>query len=65
MAARKRGCRVIGLTGAGGKKLAGLCDACVLVPSHRTARVQEAHITIAHIWCEVVDAEIGSAPAQI
>ena len=59
MAARKRGCRVIGLTGAGGKKLAGLCDACVLVPSSRTARVQEAHITIAHIWCEVVDAEVG------
>jgi D-sedoheptulose 7-phosphate isomerase len=64
MAARKRGCRVIGLTGAGGKKLAGLCDACVVVPSSRTARVQEAHITIAHIWCEVVDAEVGAVAAQ-
>ena len=55
MAARSRGCKVIGLTGKSGKKLAGLCDAGVLVPSDRTARIQEAHITIAHIWCETVD----------
>lgn len=61
MEARKRGCTVIGLTGRNGKKLAGLCDACILVPSERTARIQEAHITIAHIWCEIVDARIAAA----
>ncbi len=55
MAARSKGCRVIGMTGAKGKKLAGLCDACLIVPSERTARIQEAHITAAHIWCESVD----------
>lgn len=55
MAARNRGCRVVGMTGAAGKKLASLSDACILVPSERTARIQEAHITIAHIWCEMVD----------
>ncbi|HEX6280043.1 MAG TPA: SIS domain-containing protein [Pyrinomonadaceae bacterium] len=55
MKARTAGCRVIGLTGEGGKKLAGLSDASILVPSERTARIQEAHITIAHIWCEMVD----------
>lgn len=55
MAARNRGCRVVGMTGAAGKKLASLTDACILVPSERTARIQEAHITIAHIWCEMVD----------
>lgn len=55
MAARKRGCKVIGMTGTKGKKLAGLCDACIAVPSDRTARIQEAHITIAHIWCEIID----------
>ncbi|MFM9904302.1 MAG: D-sedoheptulose 7-phosphate isomerase [Pyrinomonadaceae bacterium] len=55
MEARKRGCKVIGMTGAGGKKLASLCDVCILVPSERTARIQEAHITIAHIWCELID----------
>lgn len=55
MEARRKGCTVIGMTGAGGKKLASLCDACLLVPSQRTARIQEAHITVAHIWCEMVD----------
>ncbi len=59
MEARNRGCRVIGMTGAKGKKLASLSDACILVPSERTARIQEAHITIAHIWCEMVDNEIS------
>jgi len=58
MTARRIGCKVIGLTGAGGKKLASLCDAAVMVPSHRTARIQEAHIAIAHYWCELIDSEI-------
>lgn len=55
MEARRRGCKVIGLSGAKGKKLASLCDNVILVPSERTARIQEAHITIAHMWCEMVD----------
>lgn len=55
MSARKAGCKIIGMTGAKGKKLASLCDLCVLIPSERTARIQEAHITIAHIWCEIID----------
>lgn len=59
MEARKRGCKVIGMTGQGGKKLAALSDACILIPSTRTARIQEAHITIAHIWCEMIDSRIA------
>ncbi|MBC7898449.1 MAG: SIS domain-containing protein [Saprospiraceae bacterium] len=59
MAARKRGCRIVGMTGAAGKKLAGLSDACLMVPSDRTARIQEAHIATAHVWCEMVDAEMA------
>lgn len=55
MAARHLGCRTIGLTGANGKRLASLCDLAVMVPSPRTARIQEAHITIGHLWCELVD----------
>lgn len=57
MTARKQGCRVIGLTSDKGRKMAALCDACVLVPGEKTSRVQEAHIAIAHIWCEIVDRE--------
>ena len=55
MKARELGCRTIGLTGAKGKKLASLCDAAVLVPSERVSRIQEGHITIGQIWCEIVD----------
>jgi len=59
MKAREKGCKILGMTGAKGKKLASLCDKCVLVPSDRTARIQEVHITIAHIWCEIVDDKIS------
>lgn len=55
MAARSIGCQTIGLTGSAGKKLASLCDASVLVPADRTSRIQEAHITVIHIWCEMID----------
>lgn len=58
MTARKKGCRIIGMTGAKGKKLASLSDACILIPSERTARIQEGHITVAHIWCELIDKKI-------
>lgn len=57
MEARQKGCQTVGLTGAKGKKLASLCDATVLVPSERTSRIQEAHITIGHLWCEMVEAK--------
>jgi D-sedoheptulose 7-phosphate isomerase len=55
MSARKKNCKVVGLTGKNGKKLAALCDACILVPASKTAHIQENHITIGHIWCELVD----------
>jgi D-sedoheptulose 7-phosphate isomerase len=60
MTARSNGCKIIGLTGAKGKKLAALCDACILIPAERTARIQEAHITIGHIWCEIIDERLKS-----
>jgi D-sedoheptulose 7-phosphate isomerase len=55
MSARQIGCKTIGLTGSTGKKLASLCDIGILVPAKRTARIQEAHIVIGHIWCEIID----------
>ena len=53
--ARQLGCRTIALTGCSGEPLAAHCDLAVVVPSDRTSRVQEAHITIGHLWCEMVD----------
>ena len=60
MAARNRGSAVVGMTGANGKKLASLSDACLMIPSSRTARIQEGHITVAHIWCELIEKEFAA-----
>ena len=61
MAARQIGCRTLALTGKNGKKLASLCDESILAPAERTARIQESHILIAHIWCEIIDQKIKNA----
>ena len=53
--ARELGCKTIALTGVTAEPLGALCDISVAVPSSRTSRVQEAHITIGHLWCEMVD----------
>ena len=53
--ARARGCKTVALTGCSGEPLTSHCDLAVVVPSDRTSRVQEAHITIGHLWCEIVD----------
>jgi D-sedoheptulose 7-phosphate isomerase len=53
--ARELGCKTIALTGATAEPLGSLCDMALAVPSRRTSRVQEAHITIGHLWCEMVD----------
>lgn len=45
----------VGMTGSGGKELAAAVDHCICVPSERTSRIQEAHILIGHILCEIVE----------
>lgn len=57
-AAKAIGCTTIGMTGERESKLSSMCDLTVRVPSSRTSRVQEAHITIGHIWCEMVDTRL-------
>jgi D-sedoheptulose 7-phosphate isomerase len=54
-AARARGLITIGWTGGTGGKLAGLVDHCFLVPSAVTARIQESHITLGHVLCELIE----------
>lgn len=55
LSARKIGCKVIALTGKDGGNLKNHSDICIKVPSDNTARIQESHIMIAHIWCTLVD----------
>lgn len=54
-AARDRGCVILGITGWRGIRLAELCDRVVIIPSDVTSRIQEASLTIGHLWCEMVD----------
>ena len=54
-AARERSLVTVGLTGAGGGKMAGLCDRLLAVDEKRTPLVQEIHITIGHLFCELTD----------
>lgn len=57
--AREKGAQTIGLTGGNGGKLAEIADLVVTVPSSSTPRIQEAHITIGHIVCELVEKELA------
>ena len=56
--ARERGLRTIAMTGAGGGQLAGIADVLLAVSSSVTPRVQECHITMGHIICELVDYQL-------
>jgi D-sedoheptulose 7-phosphate isomerase len=57
--ARRRGVRTVGLTGGDGGKMAGLCDAAIIVPSRVTARIQEMHILIGHMLCQALEQRLG------
>lgn len=54
-AARARGGHTIGMVGDRGGRMADLCDVLIQVPSSRTMRIQECHLTIVHILCFAVE----------
>lgn len=60
MAARQLGCLTIALAGLHAQRLASLCDLSVIVPTGHTSRVQEAHLVVGHIWCELVNAALAT-----
>lgn len=56
--ARERGLRAVGLLGKGGGRLAAQVDVAIAVPSDVTARIQECHIAVIHVLCELVEGEL-------
>jgi D-sedoheptulose 7-phosphate isomerase len=56
--AKEKGLITIGFAGKDGGKLAGLVDYSFIIPSNNTARIQEAHITLGHLLCELVEEEL-------
>lgn len=58
--AKEIGCKTIGLSGKGGGKFNENCDLNLIVPSDDTPRVQEIHILIGHILCQVIDSQFSN-----
>lgn len=58
-AAKEQGIKTIGLLGRDGGALLPLSDVAIIVPSHITARIQEAHILIGHTICGGVEDALG------
>ncbi len=53
--ANKLGMTTVGLTGNSGGKLKDLCSYLINIPSNDTPRIQESHILIGHILCEITE----------
>jgi len=60
--AKKMGLITIGLTGRDGGDIAGIVDYCLNVSSNSTPRIQEVHITVGHVICQMVDLRLFQRP---
>ncbi|MEE0899963.1 MAG: SIS domain-containing protein, partial [Bacteroidales bacterium] len=56
--AKGKGVLTIAMTGESGGKMASISDILINVPSNDTPRIQESHITIGHIICQIVEEEL-------
>ena len=61
--AKALGLTTIAWTGGSGGKLAGMVDYAFVVPSTLTARIQESHITLGHVLCELIEDHVLANPA--
>jgi D-sedoheptulose 7-phosphate isomerase len=56
--AKEKKMKTVGLLGRDGGKLKSLSDLSIIVPSNNTPRIQETHICICHILCELIEKEL-------
>jgi D-sedoheptulose 7-phosphate isomerase len=56
--ARDGGLATVGLTGGDGGEMPSLCDHCIVVPADVTARIQEGHLLVFHVLCEMVESAL-------
>jgi len=61
--ARSLGATTIGFTGGSGGAMVQVCDIALIAPAVATPRIQEVHITLGHIICELVEADIAGRQA--
>ena len=48
----------VGMSGATGGKIKDLCQHNIIIPSSNTARIQEAHIIVGHIFCQIIEEKL-------
>ena len=48
----------VGMSGATGGKIKELCQHNIIIPSSNTARIQEAHIIVGHIFCQIIEEKL-------
>ncbi len=58
--ARRQNMQTIGMSGADGGKMNGMCDVLLKIPSKDTPRIQESHILIGHIICQLIEESLFS-----
>ncbi|MCD5411586.1 MAG: D-sedoheptulose 7-phosphate isomerase [Thermodesulfovibrionales bacterium] len=63
-AAKKKGLKIVALTGMNGDKLASKSDFTFVVPSDDTQRIQETHITLGHVLCQMVEEILFEVPRK-
>ena len=57
-AAKEKRMKIIGFLGGNGGKIKSLADVQIIIPSFNVQRIQEGHITVGHIICELVENEL-------
>ena len=58
--AKQKGITSVALVGKDGGEMAKLADIALVVPSNQTPRIQESHILIGHILCDIIEKELFS-----
>lgn len=58
VSAKDRGVTTVALVGRDGGKMAAMADYAIIVPSNATPRIQESHLLIEHMLCDIIEKEI-------
>ena len=58
LVAKEKNIHTVALLGKDGGKIAAMVDYTIIVPSNVSQRIQEGHITIIHIWCEIIESTL-------
>jgi D-sedoheptulose 7-phosphate isomerase len=60
--AREKGVITVGMTGKSGGEMVELCDHCLRIPADATPRIQEGHILVGHIICDLIEQNMFPKP---